>query len=256
MNSNEAKEIFLHVLPEVSGALNSAINFVLTNWHKLTYEPRASDVAINFFASLPALPSNIIDETFAAKLNKMAKLLRDTPDIWLSFEDLPHEEWCAVVDYEKRYQVSNYGRVKSLLHKYPRIMRADVQSKGYVQIRLFKNGRPKNFGVHVLVAKAFILNPERKPEVDHINGDKENNCIWNLNWTTRSENASRAYQLGLIKVCRGTQSRFAKLGADEVIYIKDNPDSLTTKELMKKFDVCKETIRRIRIGKTYKDVIR
>ena len=48
MNPNEAKEIFLHVLPEVSGALNSAINFVLTNWHKLTYEPRASDVAISF----------------------------------------------------------------------------------------------------------------------------------------------------------------------------------------------------------------
>ena len=78
MNPNEAKEIFLHVLPEVSGALNSAINFVLTNWHKLTYEPRASDVAINFFASLPAPPSNIVDETFAARGMVRRRRLRKT----------------------------------------------------------------------------------------------------------------------------------------------------------------------------------
>ena len=136
----------------------------MTNWHKLSREPRVA-TALNFFASLPTLPLNSVDEIFTAKLNG------------LSFEDLPHEEWRNVVDYEGRYQVSNYGRVKSLLQKYPKIMRADVQSKGYVQIRLFKNGHSKNCGVHVLVAQAFMLNFEQKPEVDHINGDKENNCF-------------------------------------------------------------------------------
>lgn len=254
MNSNEAIRIFIGALPELSEPLKSAVEFTLTNWHKLSREPRVA-TALNFFASLPTLPLNSVDEIFTAKLNEMAKILRNSPDVWLSFEDLPHEEWRNVVGYEGRYQVSNYGRVKSLLQKYPKIMRADVQSKGYVQIRLFKNGHSKNCGVHVLVAQAFMLNFEQKPEVDHINGDKENNCVWNIDWTTRRENASRAYRLGLIKINRGTQSHFAKLCAEEVIYIKNNPDSLKSRELAKKFNVSRATINRIIAGVTYKDVL-
>ena len=255
MNSNEAKRIFQMTLPELSEPLKSAVVFTLANWQKVNREPRPSDVAIKFFASLPALPMNTIDLKLAAKPNAMAKLLCNDPDVWYSFEDLPHEEWRDVVGYEERYQVSNYGRVKSLLHKYPRIMRADVQSKGYMQIRLFKNGCPKNCGVHVLVAKAFLANAEEKPEVDHRNGDKTNNCVWNLGWTTRSENATRAYKLGLIKINRGTQCHYAKLTAEEVIYIRENPFGLKSRELAEKFNVSRATINRITAGVTYKDIV-
>lgn len=113
MNQDEAKEIFLQALPELSEPLKSAVEFALANWHRLNREPRASDVAINFFASLPALPNNTIDLKLAAKPNAMAKLLRDDPDVWLRLNDLPHEEWRDVVGYGGLYQVSNYGRLKS-----------------------------------------------------------------------------------------------------------------------------------------------
>ena len=92
MNQDEAKGIFLQALPELSEPLKSAVEFALANWHRLNREPRPSDVAINFFASLPALPTNTIDLKLAAKLNAMAKLLRDAPNVWLSLENLPHED--------------------------------------------------------------------------------------------------------------------------------------------------------------------
>ena len=218
MNKDEAKEIFLKSLPKISEPLKSAVEFTLSNWHKLNREPRPSDVAIKFFASLPALPTNIIDLKLVVKPNAMAKLLRNAPDVWYSFDDLPHEEWRDVAGYEELYQVSNYGRVKSFQHNYPRIIRADEQSKGYLQIRLHRNRNSKNFGVHILVARAFIANPEEKPEVDHRND-------------------------------------YAKLTAEEVIYIRENPACLKSSQLAEKFNVSRATINRITAGVTYKDIM-
>ena len=161
-------------LPKISEPLKSAVEFALANWHKLSRKPNPSDVAIKFFASLPALSTKILDLKLAAKLNAMSKLLRNDSDVWYSFDDLSHEEWRDVAGYEALYQVSNYGRVKSFQHNYPKIIRANEQSKGYLQLRLHLNKSSKNFGVHILVARAFIANPEEKPEVDYRNGDKTN----------------------------------------------------------------------------------
>ncbi|MBR7024897.1 MAG: HNH endonuclease [Selenomonadaceae bacterium] len=158
MNGDEAKKIFLETLPELSKPLKGAVEFVLSNWHKLKGEPRTSDIAIKFFARLSALPTNTVDLKLAAKPNAMAKLLLNAPD--------------TARGMARRCQVSNYGRVKSFRHNYPRIIRADKQSKGYLQLRLHRNGKAKNFGAHILVAQAFIGNPENKREVDHRNGDK------------------------------------------------------------------------------------
>ena len=255
MNSKEAEKILREKIAELAEPLKSAIEFTLANWKNVIREPRPSDAAINFFASLQSLPTNDVDEIFATKLNEMVKLLRNDSDVWLSLENLPCEVWREIVGYEVLYQVSNYGRVKSFQNKFPKIMRADEQSKGYMQIRLHKNGKAKNFGVHVLVAQAFCPNLENKPEVDHRNGDKTNNCVWNLNWATRKENADRAYLLGLIKVKRGTQCHYAKLKVEDVIYIRENADNLTQKELAKKFNVSRETIKRVITGVTYKDVV-
>ena len=124
-----------------------------------------------------------------------------------------------------------------------------------MQLRLHLNRNSKNLGVHILVARAFIDNPENKREVDHRNGDKTNNCVWNLGWATRSENAARAYKLGLIKVNRGTQCHYAKLTAEEVICIRENPEGLNSRELAKKFNVSRATINRIKAGVTYKDAL-
>ena len=125
LTAQDAREIFLQALPELSEPLKSAVGFAPANWHKLNREPRPSDIAINFFASLSALPTNDVDKVFADKLNNMAKLLRNDPDVWLSLENLPHEVWRDVVGYEGLYKVSNFGRVKSLYFKGGRILRGN-----------------------------------------------------------------------------------------------------------------------------------
>ncbi len=107
-----------------------------------------------------------------------------------------------IIGYEDRYEVSNYGNVKSKL-RYKRncdkILKQAIRNS-YKFVRLtdeFK--KVKSFSVHRLVAKAFILNPKHKPEVNHIDGNKINNNETNLEWCTSSENQKHAYDTGLQK---------------------------------------------------------
>lgn len=121
------------------------------------------------------------------------------------------EIWKDVEGYKNYYQVSNGGRVKSLSRiiikknqygyfNYPvreRILKYNVDKKGYLYCILYKEKR-KTYFIHCLVAQAFIENPENKPEVNHINGIKENCCVGNLEWMTRIENMKDAIENGLI----------------------------------------------------------
>lgn len=114
---------------------------------------------------------------------------------------MTREVWRPIQDYEGLYEVSNFGRVRS----YPRngtkdknihILRQSLSKTGYCRVALSKNSRMKSYGVHRLVAKAFIPNPEDKSEVNHIDGDPSNNSADNLEWVTRSENhIHRVYEL-------------------------------------------------------------
>ena len=69
--------------------------------------------------------------------------------------------------------------------------------KHYAHVLLTKNARSKTTSVHRIVAMAFIPNPDNKPQVNHIDGDKKNNTVENLEWTTQSENMRHAFRLGL-----------------------------------------------------------
>lgn len=95
-----------------------------------------------------------------------------------------------VVGYEGLYEVSSLGEVFSLNYRLTgkRVkLKAEV-SRGYQQVRLYKDNKSKKLKVHILVAKAFIPNLDGKPQIDHINTDKTDNRVENLRWVTPAEN--------------------------------------------------------------------
>lgn len=98
------------------------------------------------------------------------------------------EIWKDVENYEGLYQISNFGRVKSLKFGKEKILKPGKKSAGYLFVKLCKNGNMKNVFVHRLVALAFIENPENLPEVNHKDENKENNWVDNLEFCTRSYN--------------------------------------------------------------------
>ena len=96
------------------------------------------------------------------------------------------EEWRAVPGYEGLYEVSNKGNVRNVRRN--NIIKGFINTKGYIQVSLCKNGIRKNFTVHRLVALTFIPNPDNLPEINHINEDKTNNRVDNLEWCTAKYN--------------------------------------------------------------------
>lgn len=108
------------------------------------------------------------------------------------------EEWRPVKGYEGRYEVSNMGRVKSLYASKDIILKQPIHPDGYARVSFSKDEACSCKLVHRLVANAFIPNPDNKPEVNHIDGNKENNNVDNLEWCTSSYNTKHAYHNGLM----------------------------------------------------------
>jgi hypothetical protein len=106
------------------------------------------------------------------------------------------EVWRDIIGYEGLYQVSNIGNVKGII----KTLKPNKTSKGYLHISLYKNRISKTFKLHRIVAQNFISNPENKLEVNHMDGNKLNNKIDNLEWNTRFENNKHAIDNKLIIV--------------------------------------------------------
>lgn len=101
---------------------------------------------------------------------------------------LDNEEWRPVVGYEGLYEISNLGRVKSLHRRTPFIVRTKTNTHGRIIANLHHKGEVHSFGVHVLIAKAFIPNPDNLPEVNHKDENPANNIVENLEWCTHEYN--------------------------------------------------------------------
>lgn len=105
--------------------------------------------------------------------------------------DNTKEEWRSIKGFEGLYEVSNFGNVKSYVeNKSGKLMIPGNNQKGYKQLILRKNGKPYSRKVHRLVAEAFVENPSKLPQINHIDEDKANNKATNLEWCSAKYNAN------------------------------------------------------------------
>ena len=117
-------------------------------------------------------------------------------------------------------------------------------SNGYLVQKIYVNGQYKRYLVHRLVAMTYLPNPENKKFVNHINGQKEDNRLVNLEWVTSQENHTHAKLNGL--KAKGETHGFSKLTNDNVILIKNMlNDKIPQRKIGKIFGVCQASIRDI-----------
>ena len=112
------------------------------------------------------------------------------------------ENWKYIDGTDKKFMISNHGRVKSFMRDISNgyILSSSNKNGWYKQIKIKVDGRYKSLFIHRLVAEYFVPNPKNKLEVNHIDGDKQNNHYGNLEWVTRHENVYHAMRSGLINL--------------------------------------------------------
>lgn len=153
-----------------------------------------------------------------------------------------------VKGYEGLYSVTPSGRIWSHANN-GKWLTPSMNSRGYLCIGLRSGGKRKTFRLHRLIAEAFIPNPDGKPQVNHINGNKLDNSASNLEWSTASDNLQHAYDCGLKVAKRGENHGRAKLTEAQVAAIREE-SSLTLSEIALSYGVSRGQIYRIRSGKS------
>lgn len=127
--------------------------------------------------------------------------------------------WKPIENYNSLYEVNEKGEIRSLYHwnghkyekrKKPYILKQTNTTTGYKKVELAKDGKKKSLRVHRLVATAFIPNPMNKPYINHIDGNRINNCVENLEWCTQHENVVHAYETGLNKISHITKEELQR----------------------------------------------
>ena len=171
------------------------------------------------------------------------------------------ETWKAITGFEGLYEVSDYGRVKSLARivvhknrtqpKSERILKNNIVQNGYVYVVLCKDNKPYRKLVHRLVAQEFIPNPDNKPIVDHIDTDKSNNSVENLRWVTQKENC-----LNPISRAHNAKAKMGHKAYGNPVWTDEARQKARERRLgIKASDETREKLRLSHIGKTNKSTI-
>lgn len=163
------------------------------------------------------------------------------------------EYWKDIPNYEGRYQVSNFGRIKSFVGK-EKILKQRTTKKGYKKVGLCKNKKQKQHRIHRLVAITFLPNNLNLPEVNHIDGDKANNNLSNLEWCSPSHNMKHSFKTGLRKACSGENHGRAKLTEKQVREIKKLALAgiMTQKEIGNAYNISSVSVNHIKLDRTWK----
>lgn len=167
----------------------------------------------------------------------------------------PIEEWRWVPGYEGLYMVSSLGNVMSQRSgkgsSPMSILKPSIGNSGYLQVVLRGNGKSKNVMIHRMVAVAFIPNYDHKEQVNHIDGDKTNNCVQNLEWVSRSENMLHAYrELGFD--VSGRRKTAKKLTREQILDIYHSSE--TGRALASKYNISDTMVYAIKNGKSWSDI--
>jgi len=172
-------------------------------------------------------------------------------------KDLPGEEWRPAVGFDGWYEASNLGRMRRSRYGHHtfagKILKPSINPGGYKIIGLSMNSEYSYHSVHSLVAKTFIGPYPECKEINHIDGDKTNNNVENLEYVTKSENQLHALKMGLSIPLRGESHNMAKLTKEdilEILRLLKNGD-LFQWEIADMYGVCQSTISLINTGETW-----
>ena len=108
------------------------------------------------------------------------------------------EIWKDIPGHKGKHMVSNFGNVKSVKYMHTnseRVLKQSINRCGYAYIILWENKNKKHYTIHRLVASTFIPNPNNYPQINHIDGNKLNNSVDNLEWCTASENVIHRFKV-------------------------------------------------------------
>jgi len=179
-------------------------------------------------------------------------------------EDNSYEIFKDIPEYIGIYKVSNKGNIISLSRNVwsvknnsfsvlkERILKPLITRHGYYRVALFKDNKYRYIFIHRIVAQAFIPNPENKPQINHINGIKTDNCLENLEWNTPRENRKHAFEIGLSKPRRGEDSNMCKINKETVYNIRNS--NLSQHDLAIKYNIKQSTVSHIKSRKPWKHI--
>lgn len=143
------------------------------------------------------------------------------------------------------YEITNKGEIINKRNN--KIVKPEINSKGYLRVTI----GGKRYFVHRLVGEKFLENKDNKPQINHKDGNKLNNCVENLEWVTNLENRKHAVKNDL--QIQGSKCPWAKLTEEQVIYIRNNPN-ISSKKLSKMYNVSLRTISDVRNFKSWKQL--
>jgi hypothetical protein len=174
-----------------------------------------------------------------------------------------NEIWKDLIGFEGFYKISNLGRIKSIdryvnsslknqksVLRIGKILKLSLDRYGYLKVNIRKNNIKKNITIHRAVALTFIKNTKNLEQVNHIDGNKQNNYVENLEWITNDDNIAHGVKNNLFVF--GENHHNSKLTNQQVKEIKEKyiPKIYSSYKLAKEYGVSRPNINSIINGKT------